>query len=332
MKKHILFIIIVFGLFTSYNQTFAVKKKVLYIGNADLTKDDNLTLRLEEKYELTSYAATATTGIDLASPSHPNYAKQYDALLVSESVGSSSWGNGILNLDVPVVNTKFLVSTTARWGLLSATGSKVDVTTLAEAVITMNEANASHTLSAGLTGDVNLVAEGTVSANNIYLNALIAPVSGITTIATLKGDATKIVVFGMEAGTALNCTNTTFPLAATTKRVANIGFHVSCLNNLTESAYKLVEAALEWVTTPPTTGLKRTENMQNLIERKNGNVFVLNSQINPTSVLVYNMAGEVVKSISKAQNELDLSGLSNGIYAIRINSDNIQNTQKVVVY
>lgn len=338
MKNNCTFkgLIIALAVFSAMPLSSAAKKKILYLaGTTPATSDIQLSTRLSTTYDLTILTMTTTTVSEIALSTNTNYAKNFDAIYLSESVATSSMPNGLLNLDVPVVNTKFLVAATTKWGLLSSTGSKVDIATLADAVVTMNSAQSAHALSAGLSGDVKIVADGTTSANNIYLNALIAPVSGIIPIATVKSDATKIAVFGIETGTPLNCTNATFPLAKTTKRVANIGFHVSCINNLTESAYKLVEAAIEWVTsTSTTTDNKTVHNTDFALHPIDTNKFSLDcSTAKQGYVCVYSTTGKCIAKTQINNNNtiIDLSAQSAGIYIVQLNGEQLTGTQKVVV-
>ncbi|MFT3753119.1 MAG: T9SS type A sorting domain-containing protein [Paludibacter sp.] len=322
--------------FLSVIPVFSVtKKKILYLaGTTPATSDIQLTTRLSGTYDLTILTMTATTVSEIAQSSNANYAKNFAAIYLSESVGTSSMPNGLLTLDVPVVNSKFLVAPTAKWGLLTSTGSKVDIATLADAVVTMSTDNSSHPLAAGLTGDVKLVADGTTSANNIYLNALIAPVTGIIPIATVKSDATKNVVFGIETGSTLNCTNATYPMTKTTKRVANIGFHVSCINNLTESAYKLVEAAIEWTTATVTTDIILVNKDKFSLTIDGHNKFKINLNAPQNSLVsVFSLVGKLVYSTNANTVEalIDLSGQPAGIYVVKINGDKLSGAKKIVV-
>lgn len=178
--------------------TMAQKKKILYLmGSTGV--DTEITNRLSVNYEVTTLVMTSTTVSEIKETSNVNYAKKFDAIYVSESVGGSSMPNGLLTLDVPVVNTKFLCLRPGNWGITDDNAKKTDVANLSEAVITMNTATKSHKLSAGLTGDVKLVKDGTVSVNNVYLNCAATPVD-IVKIATLKGDDSRNVVFGVEPG------------------------------------------------------------------------------------------------------------------------------------
>lgn len=326
-------LIIALAVFTCMQANSGTRKRILYLaGTSYATTDIQLTTRLANSYDLTILGMTATTVSEIAQSTNANYARNFDAIYLSESVGTSSMPNGLLTLNVPVINTKFLVAPPLKWGLTDNTTSQYDVATLADAVVTINSTNSAHPLAAGLSGDISLVTDGTVSASNVYLNALVTPLN-IIKIATLKSDATKNVVFGVEPGASLYCTNTTYPMSAATKRIANIGFHVSCINNLTESAYKLVEAAIEWCTATTTDNSSSSTNTLS-ISLTDKNIFRIDcSAIQKGNISVYSSVGKRIftTTISNFQAIINLSGQYKGVFIAKINGNNQSYTQKIVV-
>ena len=61
------------------------------------------------------------------------------------------------------------------------------------------------------------------------------------TIAAVEGDTTEMMVYGIEKGT-LNTAGETIQ-----NRVAVVGIHAWCYDNLTEAGVAVFKAGMEWV-------------------------------------------------------------------------------------
>ena len=75
-----------------------------------------------------------------------------------------------------------------------------------------------------------------------------APQIDYVPIATLAADETKVVVMGVEAGTALyNEENVNDGSLTAVARCAAVGINANANNFLTDDAFKLIQAGIDWI-------------------------------------------------------------------------------------
>jgi hypothetical protein len=232
-----------------YKQTSdvtATKQKCLFISESSTAvpdpKDEILINYLEDKYMV-----DIATGDDVKAHLYSvDDFKQYDFLFVSESVSSSDTKD-LKGAPVPVFYTELWASKwdVTGWVPTNESGTYYGNTTVDEAVVKI--VDGVHPLAAGFaTGTEITVVTDSENATD-YLTYSVPQVDHIP-IATLAADETKVVVMGVEAGTVLyNEQNVKDGSLVSTARCAAVGINANANNFLTDDAFKLIQAGMDWI-------------------------------------------------------------------------------------
>ena len=198
-------------------------------------------------YLRTKYAVDIATGDDVKAHAYSvEDFQQYDFAFVSESVSSSDTKD-LKGAPVPVFYTEMWASKwdVTGWVPTNESGTYYGNTTADETVVTIVDGG--HPLAAGFaTGTEIIIVTDSENATD-YLTYSVPQVDHVA-IATLAADATKVVVMGVEAGTALyNEQNVNDGSLVTAARCATVGINANANNFLTDEAFQLIQAGIDWI-------------------------------------------------------------------------------------
>ena len=198
-------------------------------------------------YLRTRYGVDIATGDDVKAHAYSvDDFQQYDFLFVSESVSSSDTKD-LKGAPVPVFYTELWASKwdVTGWVPTNESPTYYGNTTVDETVIKI--VDGAHPLAAGFaTGtEITLVTDSENATD--YLTYAVPQVDHIP-VAVLAADETKVVVLGVEAGTVLyNAQNAKDGSLATGARCAAVGINANANNFLTDDAFKLIQAGIDWI-------------------------------------------------------------------------------------
>jgi len=198
-------------------------------------------------YLNTRYAVDIATGDDVKNHLYSaDDLKQYDFLFVSESVSSGDTKD-LKGAPVPIFYTELWASKwdVTGWVPTNESGTYYGNTTVDETVVKIVDGD--HPLSAGFaTGtEITIVTDSENASDYLTYSA---PQIDYVPIATLAADETKVVVMGVEAGTALyNEENVKDGSLAAAARCAAVGINANANSFLTDDAFKLIQAGIDWI-------------------------------------------------------------------------------------
>jgi len=279
--------------------------------------------------------------------------KAYKMAYISESVGSGDlarwrgatrgkWETGWL--PVPVVNNDNFVSRVSALGFVS--GSTGYGNQSNDHVVIIDNTN--HPLAAGYTAGTTLDFFSDVT-NGTYTYATPDPSVQVIPIAALASDNTKLVCFGVEKGTAVfNSDGVNDGSVKTTARYAAVGINATSYNILTDHAWKMIAAAIEWVLTPPETDVK---DYSSTVPTKFELAQNFPNPFNPTTQIsyqlpensfvtlkVYDILGKEVETLVNGYKNagnytvtFDASKLTSGVYFYTIQANNFTQTKKMLL-
>jgi hypothetical protein len=166
-------------------------------------------------------------------------------VVISESGNSGDVGTKFRDVSTPVVNLEV-----ADWKFMNMAGSTTGDTgnVQGQASITILSSAAGHPLAAGLTGGVTATKTGS------KLNWAKKLGNGVTKIATLPGDATRVTIFGYEIGSAL---------ISGTAAGRRVGMFLSepATAEMTVATGELFDAAVKWAAAKPALLVVQTNTM-----------------------------------------------------------------------
>ena len=221
-------------------------KKCLFVSESNTAvpdpKDEILV-----NYLNTRYAVDIATGDDVKNHLYSvDDLKQYDFLFVSESVSSGDTKD-LKGAPVPIFYTELWASKwdVTGWVPTNESGTYYGNTTADETVVKI--VDGTLPLSAGFATGAE-IAVVTGSGNETDYLTYSVPQIDFIPIATLAADETKVVVRGVEAGTALyNEENVKDGSLTSAARCAAVGINANANNFLTDDAFKLIQAGIDWI-------------------------------------------------------------------------------------
>ena len=275
------------------------------------------------------YVPTAVLSSDLGFFVEADYA-DYDFIFASESVGSSSLAP-IKLVPKPLLNSEGWASKPASL----AWADPASAENLAPEPCVIVD-NTGHALAAGM-------AEGTVFDLCSDAAALIVaciPTVDIIPVAALESDPTKMVVYGVDAGTVLTDGD------ISGNKAASVQVHEFGYLFLTDEAIDLYKAGIQWIL--PTSAVENvaTASPANFILRQNyPNPFNPTTQISysianqsKVTLSVFNLTGQNVATlVDSDQNAgeysvtFDAHGLNSGVYFYQLQADGQLITQKMLL-
>jgi len=205
-------------------------------------KDEILIGYLQDRY-----AVDIATGDDVKAHVYSvDDLKVYDFIFVSESASSTDTRD-LKGAPVPIFYTE---SWAAKWdvgGWVPTNDSPTYYgnTTVDETVVKIVDGD--HPLAAGFaTGtEITLVTDSENATD--YLTYAVPQVDHIP-VAVLAADETKVVVMGIEAGTAIyNEQSVKDGSLTTAARCAAVGINANANNFITDDAFALIQAGIDWI-------------------------------------------------------------------------------------
>jgi len=193
------------------------------------------------------YAVDIATGDDVKSHVYSvDDFQQYDFIFVSESVSSGDTKD-LKGAPVPIFYTELWASKwdVTGWVPTNETGTYYGNTTVDETAVKI--VDGAHPLAAGFaTGtEITLVTDSENATDYLTYSA---PQIEYIPVATLVADETRVVVMGVEAGTALyNEQNVNDGSLVTAARCAAVGINANANNFLTDDAFELIQAGIDWI-------------------------------------------------------------------------------------
>ncbi len=200
------------------------RNALLVVGSSNLNPGDNAAKTRLQNLGFTVTVKVANTGLVTAD------ADGKTIVVISSTCTAGNVTNKFRYSAVPVVVWEFDVFDDLG---MTGTGSG-DFGATTQAQTALQIINSTHALAAGLTNQPTVVNSGTTfSWGNPNVNA--------AKIATVVGDANKIVIFGYDNGVAMSGLN------APSRRVGLFMTDVT-VNNLNASGGLLFDAAIKWAT------------------------------------------------------------------------------------
>lgn len=232
------------GTSASINVVVGTPDTVLYVHGATATGSDNAIIAGLRQAGMLVVAKTATSSTTADA--------QGKALIITSStVGSGDVNTKFRDVAVPVVNWEQALQDDY---LMTGNTDGTDRGT-ATAQTTLDIVTAAHPMAAGLSGTVTVANSATDFSWGL-------PAAGATRIATVTGDANRVVIYGYDTGATL-ANGTT---AAPARRVM-LFLSDNAYANLTAQGQALVEAAIDWALAgggvtpaPQITGISRSGN------------------------------------------------------------------------
>ncbi len=280
------------------------------------------------------------------------YMKNFDFLFVSESLGSSDliWVRGPY-VPIPLFTTELWGSKQKALGWVPNNNEgNFGSTEEGQHIVTI--VDGSHSMAAGFaTGtEIDIV---TPIAGSVPLTYSVPSVEYLP-IATLKADPNKVIAMGVEVGTLLETPeNMTGDLPEGTDvqkhRAAAVGIMASHNISITEDGYKLIHAAIDWITGGGGTPVGKFASQksdqfslsQNFPNPFNPTTFIhfTLQQSQKISLKVYDISGREVASLIDAQDRaagshtitFNASNLTSGIYMYQLETESHSETKRMLL-
>jgi hypothetical protein len=276
--------------------------------------------------------------------------KDYDFVFVSESISSSD-GDSLKGAPVPIFTTELWGS---KWDINGWVPNNTSVTYYENSTTnTVRIVDGSHYLAAGFATDAEIViatdTDDTDAGN--YTTYSVPQVDHIP-IAVLTDDDTRVVVMGVEAGTALyeaQKADGEYPdgSVVSENRVAAVGINALANPYLTDDTYKLIEAGINWILHNETAidennvagpvNFKLEQNYPNPFNPSTNISFTLSENVH-TLIKVYNILGQEVatlvnENLNAGPHTIQFNGsdLESGLYFYTIIAGDYQASKKMML-
>ena len=254
-----LLVIILTITFTSPLVSKSLSGKVMFLTTTTATTDQPLIDKLTS-WGLTVETVT-TADFKLGNPVDSVIAA-YKLVFVSEAVGSgdlarfrgatltgtTTWTTGWL--PVPMVNNDNFCSRVSALGFVPASAGYGNIAGNVEIVD-----ETSHPLAAGFAKGQNVaITSGPSDGDPNIQYTYVTPDTSIRVIpiAAIAGDLTKLVVFGVETGTAVfNSLAVNDGSVKTKARYAAVGINATAYPKITDDGWNMMKAAIDWVIAGP---------------------------------------------------------------------------------
>ena len=220
MKKAKIIIGLMAILLLVSNSAFGQTKCLFIVDNVSFSEGDQV---LYDKLEEWGYEITTITPTDVAFMFEEEFLA-YDFMVASESIDSGGL-NSIKTIPIPFVNME---GWCVKPGAMDWQTER-DINNYDPEPVKIVD-NTDHPLAAGFTSgtEVTLIAEGFIVGS--------VPQIDIIPIAAMSSNETKLVIYGIEAGT-LNAVGDTIQ-----SRVTTIGIHAEGYPSMTDDAFKFFQA------------------------------------------------------------------------------------------
>ncbi|MBN2410230.1 hypothetical protein JXQ31_00975, partial [candidate division KSB1 bacterium] len=250
LKKKILtgiIFLIVLSVVTLPGSTLAQKTCVFISKSPDPgdSRDSTLIDHLKQTYDVARIVGHSELADGIVTVDD---LKQYDFGFVSESVGTWAIVGPLKGNPIPLFFTEGYAAQANITGWASAGGSwgsTFDSTGTGGKVTIVDDTG--HQLAAGFANGAEL--DIVTGSDKTQLLTYCVPEVDYIPIAVLSEDPTKAVVFGVEKGTALFLDDGSAidPTVLSENRAAAVCIHANANNFITEDAYKLMDAGIQWI-------------------------------------------------------------------------------------
>jgi hypothetical protein len=303
---------------------------------------------LAQKYDMTVLSDDEIlAGIE----SIENMVADCDFIFVSETVGSDN-GGPLKGISKPIFTTKLWLARQSSWAWVAedASGTNFGNIPLAGDGNVIKIMDSDHDLSAGFEADQTITV--VTGSNNPQALTFCAPDIAYSKIAVSANDESKVVVLGVEKGTALYDGATADGSIVTGSRIAAVGIHSQAYGYITEDAFKLIYAGIDWIMHSNTTGVSYPSEITsgNMLGNCYPNPFSQNTTIafhlakrSPVRIDVFNIAGQQVRTLVNdirnagefqvswnAQNDAG-QPVSQGVYIYRMTAGTTSQSRKVML-
>jgi hypothetical protein len=339
-------LLLTFGLLFIWLTTglLAQKKKCMFISSGASPASQDVVIY---NWLLETYDVDIATGSEVSSGYYTiDEYKEYDFLFVSETINSSDTAP-LKGAPVPMFFTELWSSKwdVTGWAPTNSSPAYYGNTTSSETVIKIVDGD--HPLAAGFaTGTEITLVTGSDNATD-YLTYSVPGIDYIK-IAVLTADENKVVVLGVEKGTAIyNAENTKDGSMVTESRCAGVGVNANANNFLVEDGFTLMAAGIEWIMETSTAiedeinltpnRFQLDQNYPNPFNPTTTLSFTLAKQAR-TVLTLHNILGQEVATLIDAdmpagQHTVTFNGenLQSGLYFYTISSGDYCDTKKMML-
>ena len=271
----------------------------------------------------------------------------YDFLFVSESISSEDT-EILKGAPVPIFYTELWASKTTVTGWVPSHTSPLYYGNTTDNTVKI--VDGSHVLAAGFATDAEVVISSqTDDTEGPYFLTYSNPQVDHIPIAVLTSDESRIAVMGIEKNTELhNNDGVKDGTIFSQNRCAAVGVNANSQPYLTDDAFLLIEAGINWILDTTTTaineeniagplGFELEQNYPNPFNPSTNISFTLGENAH-TVVTVYDLLGQKVATL--VDNDLlagshtfkfDGSNLESGVYFYNIVAGNYKDTKKMML-
>lgn len=331
MSKVIIFTVLIGIMLIMSVSAFALTKCMFIVNTTSFSAGDNA---LNDSLIAWGYDVTPVAAGDISFLFKEDYA-QYDFIVGSESMNSGALSQGMMKtIPLPLLN---LEGWCVKPGALDWQTDR-DVNNYPPEPVQIVD-NTGHPLAAGFSAG-DLVDLTKPTTDEIFIVGSV-PQIPIIPIAGLSSDPTKLVIYGIEAGT-VNAVGDTL-----LNRVATIGLHEFSYGLITDDAVKLIKAGMDWVLAGGTavegkeqfvpTQFELAQNYPNPFNPTTEIAFSISKQM-PVNLEVYNVQGQSVETVVNEElsagsysYSFNARNLPSGVYYCKLQSGNEIQTRKMVL-
>jgi hypothetical protein len=303
----------------------AAPVKVLYLGSADPgTAGDTIMpgyltdMGLDVTYEVISDVSAVA---------------DYDAVVISETVGSSHTGWArYQTAPMPLVTFKVHATKTAalNWVATGAGVTGTDYDNGLDSIITVKQKT--HPIFTGFEDTEIQVLENVGAIGALVGFVTLTDISGINVIAQSGvTDEFRQAIVCIDAGTVMNATVTM------ANKAVMIGWHQAAWPVINEDGLTIIKHAIKWAAGKPITSIADNSVVNtSLYPNPSTGLVNLNfsQNISNATVNVLSIDGKVVFSqqlTNTQMQQLDLSELHSGMYLINVEGSNVSFTDRLIL-
>jgi hypothetical protein len=345
MRKIYTFIMVIVLLLFLVSGAFA--SKCMFVSSSDPVHSNDVIL-----YQWLENLAIVDT-IDIATGTainnHYYFIEEfepYDFIFVSETINSSDTED-LKGAPAPIFYTELWATKTTITGWCSEESSPDYYANTNSSETVVKILNGDHPLAAGFsTGTEITMVTGSEGTDYLVYSR---PQIDYIPIAALTTDETKIIVLGVEKGTTLyNDDGVLDESLVSQNRCAAVGINANSNNYLTDEAFALMEAGINWLLEDPSAGIedevtiapsefKLDQNYPNPFNPVTKISFTLKKS-GHTTLTVYDILGKEVTTLVDgivAQGthvvDFDASNFNSGIYFYKLVSGDFSETRKMML-
>jgi hypothetical protein len=313
---------------------FAQKKKCMLIGAApgeEHGQADGPDADMKKWLEKWGYVVDKKTSTDVPNLTEADF-KAYNFMFISETVLSDKIAP-LKHIPLPMLNSDgyAVKELSFNW----APGTPAGIHEPGVPITILEEAKG-HQLAAGYEPGVPLEV-GYLATKSDCLTNWGIPTINVIPIASVQSNPEELVIYGIEKGTK-NVSGEVMQ-----NRVALVGIHCWCYNNLKEPGIKLFKAAINWVLEEDGGAIedKITVNKSfiKLLVKHPGSSYSItyfNPEYSKVNLTVWNKTGQKVQALVNGLQtagvhtvQLKASDIPSGVYFFILKTGNVNLIQKI---